>query len=64
MSENASCEVCGEELAPDVDRNKYDPESVVYADEYAYHLGCEDELFDEVICAVPEHPGAGDTDDD
>lgn len=40
------CTVCGEPFPEDY--RKYDPKAPVYADNYAYHLGCESEVFESV----------------
>jgi len=52
MSNEPVCVVCGEPFPDDYD--KFDPEAPVYADEEdaRYHKGCEDEIFDEVICEL------------
>jgi len=44
------CAVCGDPINPDA--GKFDDSVGVYADDYAYHLGCEDGVFDEVYCEV------------
>jgi hypothetical protein len=45
-----TCVVCGNTF-PD-DHDKFDPHAPVYADDYVYHLACEDEVFDEVHSEV------------
>lgn len=47
-----TCAVCGEPLDHDADRGKHDEKAIVYADDYAYHLGCEDEIFEDVHAEV------------
>lgn len=51
MSEE-ECVVCGEGFPEDY--GKFDPKAPVYADDYVYHLECEDEVFDEVYAEVGE----------
>lgn len=43
------CAVCGEEMDPEVDRDKWDPDAIVYADDMAYHKRCEGDIFEEVF---------------
>ena len=50
MKEN--CGGCGEPLDHDAEREQYDEKAIVYADDYAYHLGCEDQVFEEVYAEV------------
>jgi hypothetical protein len=42
-SNTETCEVCGGGF-PD-EYGKFSPRAPVYADEYVYHLGCEDRVF-------------------
>lgn len=46
------CRVCGEPI-PD-EYGKFDPKAPVYGPEAGdvHHLGCEDDLFDEVYSSV------------
>lgn len=41
------CEAdCGEPVDTETNFDKHDPRAPVYADDYVFHLGCEDELFE------------------
>lgn len=51
MTDNAEeCEVCGDPIPNEY--GKHDPKAPVYADDYVYHLGCEDEVYEEVYAEV------------
>ena len=45
-----TCVVCGDPIPDEYD--KFDDEAPVYADNYVYHLGCEDAIFEEVFAEV------------
>lgn len=47
-----TCSVCDEAI-PD-DYGKFDPRAPVYADEFVYHLGCEEDVFTEVYASTSE----------
>lgn len=44
-SENSieECEVCDRPVDTETNFSKHDPRAPVYADNYVYHLGCEEE---------------------
>lgn len=50
-SDDEVCIVCGDPIPDDVD-GKWDPMAPVYADDFVYHLGCEDGVFDSVCNEV------------
>jgi hypothetical protein len=47
-----TCDVCGGDIPDDYD--KFDDEAPVYGPEAGdvHHLGCQDELFENVCCEV------------
>lgn len=51
---NEDCFVCGDPI-PD-EYGKWDDDAPVYADDGVYHKGCEDEVFEEVICEADRQP--------
>lgn len=42
------CEVCGFHVDTETDFDKFDPRAPVIADDYVYHLGCEDGILDNM----------------
>lgn len=55
------CEVCNDPVDTETDFEQYDPQAPVYTDEGAYHLGCEDGMFDETYVEI-ENEQEGDVD--
>lgn len=47
MSDTDTCFVCDDEIP--YEYSKWDPKAPVYADDYVYHKGCEDEIFEWYI---------------
>jgi len=47
---DSTCIVCGDPF-PD-EYEQYDRDAPVYADDYAYHRGCEGGIFAEVYASV------------
>lgn len=43
------CEECGRPVDTETNFSKHDPRAPVYADDYVFHLGCEDGIF---VCSV------------